>query len=274
MLSQARVRTYLDRIGYDGPLERSLETLRALHRAHVFSVPFENLDIHLGRHMPVDLEHAEAKIVGRNRGGYCYEINPLFHALLTSLGFEASIHAAKLLLRGTGDPFDHVMIVAHLDEDWLVDPGFGRPPPPLGLDREDQGGAGDETGTFQIVRRGEEYVLTGSKAANSRDYEDLFAFEPVPRALDEFGPRSDWTQSSPESVFTKAPFCSMPVDGRRVTISGLNRIESGGGKIERRQISPEERDALLKGVFGIDLGGAELREGTDSNFMPGRSASA
>ena len=270
MLSQARVTAYLERIGHDGPRDVSLETLRALHRAHVLSVPFENLDIHLGRHMPVDVEHAFAKIVEARRGGYCYEINPLFHALLTSLGFDAAIMAARVLLRGPGDIFDHVTVTVHLAGDWLADPGFGRPPPILDLGREDQGGAGDEIGTFRINRRGAEYVLTGSR--DNGDYEDLFGFEPVPRALHEFEARSEWTQSSPESVFTKAPFCSMPVDEGRVTISGLTCIRSGGGEIERRAISPAERDALLKDTFGIDLGGAILGEGTDSNFIPGRSA--
>src|SRR6185295_18386444 len=81
---------YLKRINYTGPLNPSAETLRNLHLAHLLAVPFENLDIHLGR--PIVLEDAALfdKIVERRRGGFCYELNGLFCWLLRELGFEAS----------------------------------------------------------------------------------------------------------------------------------------------------------------------------------------
>lgn len=88
---------YLARIGYEGALTPAIETLRGLHRAHVMTVPFENLDIHLGR--PISLNPADLfrKIVVDRRGGYCFELNGLFTLLLEDVGFAVTRLAARVL---------------------------------------------------------------------------------------------------------------------------------------------------------------------------------
>ena len=87
---------YLDRIGYSGPTEPTAETLVALHRAHMLAVPFENLDIHLGRRNVLDPEHVFDKVVRRRRGGWCFELNGLFALLLETLGYTVTRYAAPL----------------------------------------------------------------------------------------------------------------------------------------------------------------------------------
>jgi N-hydroxyarylamine O-acetyltransferase len=82
---------YLDRIGYTGPRAPMAETLRALHRQHMLTVPFENLDIGLGRKIVLDPERFFDKIVGSGRGGFCYELNGAFASLLTALGFRVDL---------------------------------------------------------------------------------------------------------------------------------------------------------------------------------------
>jgi N-hydroxyarylamine O-acetyltransferase len=118
---------YLGRIGDDGPRDPGVATLTRLHRAHVAAVPFENLDIMLGRGIAVDLPSVQAKLVGRRRGGYCFEHATLFGAVLQRLGFRVD----RLLAR-TGDPLEHprprshmVLRVATGDGPWLADVGFG-----------------------------------------------------------------------------------------------------------------------------------------------------
>ena len=81
------VGAYLERIGYDGPLAPTAETLRRLHVAHLLAVPFENLSIHAGEAVVLDDESLFDKVVRRRRGGFCYELNGLFAALLRSVGF-------------------------------------------------------------------------------------------------------------------------------------------------------------------------------------------
>jgi N-hydroxyarylamine O-acetyltransferase len=266
MLNDAQVQAYLDRIGYNGSLGPSLDNLRALQRAHVFSVPFENLDIHLGQHMPVDVAHAYRKVVDRHRGGFCYELNPLFHALLSTLGYHAKIVSARILLRDDGHPFDHIATVVHLDDDWLVDVGYGRQPPAMRIAPSVE--LSNENGTFKLQYVDGEFVVMGSK--DNGDYEASYGFRLIPRDLREFEERSNWVQTSPDSIFTKAPICTLPVGDGRTTISGLNFIRSRQGEVESRKITPKERIAILWDVFGIDLGDEELQSKSDLSWIPGR----
>jgi N-hydroxyarylamine O-acetyltransferase len=87
---------YLDRIGYKGPRALMAETLHTLHRQHMLRVPFENLDIGLGRKIVLDPERFINKIVGSGRGGFCYELNGAFATLLTALGFRVDLLSARV----------------------------------------------------------------------------------------------------------------------------------------------------------------------------------
>ena len=118
---------YLKRINYTGPLEPSPETLRALQVAHLRTVPFENLSIHAGEPIVLEENALFTKIVERRRGGFCYEANGLFAALLRALGFEVAMLAAGVAKSqgGFGPQFDHMTLMVTLDERWLADVGFG-----------------------------------------------------------------------------------------------------------------------------------------------------
>ena len=127
---------YLQRIGYDGPLDPSHATLAGLHRAHLAAIPFENLDLMLGRGVRVDFDSIQAKLVFANRGGYCYEQGQLFGAVLERLGYQVD----RLLARVGPDgepvrPRTHLTLRVGADAGtWLADVGFGNSPPgPLAL---------------------------------------------------------------------------------------------------------------------------------------------
>ena len=118
---------YLERIGYSGPTRPSLNVLRRLHRRHLLSVPFENLDIRL--HRPIVLSEAAFydKIIKSHRGGFCYELNGSFALLLKRLGFNVSMLSSRVERKGGrfGPDFDHMTLLVQLKEPWLVDVGFG-----------------------------------------------------------------------------------------------------------------------------------------------------
>lgn len=118
---------YLTRIGYEGSVNPSVETLRLLHRAHVLTVPFENLDIHLGRSISLDPSALFRKIVLSRRGGYCFELNGLFALLLEQLGFSVTRLAARVLYGGEGvRPRSHQLLLVQIGESrWIADVGFG-----------------------------------------------------------------------------------------------------------------------------------------------------
>ncbi|PYV26108.1 MAG: hypothetical protein DMG24_07865, partial [Acidobacteria bacterium] len=121
------VRAYLDRVGYHGPIEPTADTLRALHRQHMLNVPFENLDIGLGRKIALDPECFVEKIVHRRRGGFCYELNGAFATLLVALGFRVTLLSARVANdQGVASKeFDHLALQIDLEDRWLADVGFG-----------------------------------------------------------------------------------------------------------------------------------------------------
>src|SRR6516165_9087624 len=130
MLTDDMLAAYLARIGVAGPLVLDAEALRELHQAHLVAVPFENLSIHLGE--PVSLNEADLidKIVGRRRGGFCYELNGAFACLLECLGADVTRVSARVFgdEGRLGPPFDHLALVVRLPDGtgpWLADVGFG-----------------------------------------------------------------------------------------------------------------------------------------------------
>src|SRR5262245_13661791 len=121
------VTAYLKRINYNRSLAPSAETLRQLQLTHLRTVPFENLSIHAHEPIVLDDEALFDKIVGRRRGGFCYEVNGLFAALLRALGFDVTMLSAEVA-NDSGDftqPFDHMTLLIKLEQRWLADVGFG-----------------------------------------------------------------------------------------------------------------------------------------------------
>src|SRR5262245_26488069 len=120
------VAAYLDRIGYRGAVDPTAETMRAIHRAHMLAVPFENLDIALGRPIELSLPAFYDKIVVRRRGGFCYELNGLFGWLLGELGFSVVTLSARVFnAEELGPDYDHMLLLVRLEERWIADVGFG-----------------------------------------------------------------------------------------------------------------------------------------------------
>ena len=166
---------YLQRINYTGPLTRSAETLRQLQVAHLRTVPFENLSIHSGEPIVLDDEALFEKIVHRRRGGFCYELNGLFAALLRALGFEVSMLSAQVAnAEGHyGPDFDHMTLMVTLSDRWLVDVGFGDSfLEPLPLDEQSEQVQRDRS--YRIVREGpswlscsDQTMMSGSRSIAS-----------------------------------------------------------------------------------------------------------
>ena len=118
---------YLERINFRGSLDVNAQTLRELQVAHLLTVPFENLSIHADEPIVLEEEALFDKVVRRRRGGFCYELNGLFAALLRGLGFDVSMLSARVARNDGGftPDYDHMTILVSLDQRWLVDVGFG-----------------------------------------------------------------------------------------------------------------------------------------------------
>jgi N-hydroxyarylamine O-acetyltransferase len=247
-MSPDEAAAYLARIGRTGPVEPSLAALADLQAAHLLTVPFENLDIHLG--VPIDLAEPALhdKIVRRRRGGFCYELNGLFAALLRQLGFQVTLLAARVHgPRGLGPPYDHLALRVDLAEPWLVDVGYGRfnrHPLRLGSRAEQA----DPHGTF-LIRDADHGDL--DVARNGRPE---YLIETRPRDLVDFAATCWYQQSSPASHFTRSLVCTLTTVDGQVTLSGRKLIEtSGDTRAERELDSAAEVLDLYRTVFGIEL---------------------
>jgi N-hydroxyarylamine O-acetyltransferase len=118
---------YLERIGYEGPVEPTLEVLDALQLAHATTIPFENLDILLGRPIRLDLPSLQGKLVRDRRGGYCFEHNRLFAAALEAAGFGVTRLGARVRFGARSvTARTHMALLVETDgEVRLSDVGFG-----------------------------------------------------------------------------------------------------------------------------------------------------
>ncbi|HRB14595.1 MAG TPA: arylamine N-acetyltransferase [Nitrospira sp.] len=243
---------YLARIGYQGSVVPSMETLRGLHLAHVLTVPFENLDIHLGRPISLDPSDLFRKIVISRRGGYCFELNGLFALLLEELGFVVTRLAARVLY-GTEDvrPRSHQVLLVHLDgERWLVDVGFGgqglREPFLLvaGLEHRQ----GPDQFRLATDERGEHVLQCHIEKA----WTNLYSFTLDPWLPVDYQFANYYHSHAPESPFVQRWMCTMPtLNGRKIFTEKLLKVRGPEGVHKLHVTSEVECKQLLQEHFGL-----------------------
>lgn len=246
------VNAYLARIGYQGPTAPIPETLRSIHRAHMMAVPFENLDIAAGRKIVIDEEAFFRKIIEQRRGGFCYELNGAFAALLRSLGFRVTLLSARAVGKTgiEGPEFDHLCLRVDLDDPWLADVGFGDcflEPPRLQTGVEQL----DPAGKFRIAATGERLQL---EKAMPDGWKKQYSFTLKSHRLAEFSGMCHYHQTSRDSPFTQKSICSRATEDGRITVADMKLIATrNGARSERVLISKEERKVALREHFGIIL---------------------
>jgi N-hydroxyarylamine O-acetyltransferase len=246
---------YLSRIAYHGSRRPDLDTLTAVHRAHLTAISYENLDIHLDRVLSLDITHIYDKIVRRGRGGWCYEMNSLLAWALRELGFDVTMLAAAVAPVTDEDRqhLDHMAVRVMLDEPWLLDAGFGNAflePLPL---REGQ--YQQAYHTFQLWRNGDYWGFTNHVHGGPG-----FEFLLQPRTIEEYGPRCTFLQSSPESPFVRRTVCHrLREDYSIVSLRGLvlTTVNADGKTQEAIETLEGYTEALTK-LFLLRLSDEEI----------------
>ncbi|MEU2771587.1 arylamine N-acetyltransferase [Streptomyces sp. NPDC007162] len=276
-VDSARIDAYLRRLGTARPARPTAEALRELHLRHLLAVPFENLSIHLGEEIVLEEDRLLDKVVGAGRGGFCYELNGAFAALLTALGFRVTPLAGRVYGEEgrLGVPYGHLALrVRTVDGgEWLADVGFGTHSHyPLAF--AERGEQADPGGTFRITAAGPDAAgVSGAGGAAGggpdalrdgasgdldvlRDGRPEYRLEVRPRVLGDFTAGAWWHSTSPASHFTQSLVCSrVTEDGGRVTLGGRTlTVTAGDGTREVRELG---RDEEVLGVyrerFGIAL---------------------
>ncbi|MET3528628.1 arylamine N-acetyltransferase family protein [Phenylobacterium koreense] len=246
-----QVQAYLDRVGFVGSPRADLESLRALHRAHLRAVPYENFDVLLGRPMTLTPEAAFDKIVGARRGGWCYEMNGLFAAVLREIGFTVTEMAGAVTRgeRGELSHGNHLVLRVDLDRPYLADVGFGdgtQEPLPLKLGPHRCAGY-----NFRLEKLPDGWLRFHNHTFGGAPYFD-FRDEPADRA--QLARTCQWLATSPESVFTQTAlaFRHGP-DGVASLLGRTLRKVRPGGRESHLIGSQDEFVQVLEEVFDLHV---------------------
>jgi N-hydroxyarylamine O-acetyltransferase len=243
---------YLQRINYTGEMTPDLATLGRLQHAHLLTVPFENLDIGLGCPIVLDEAALVRKIVAARRGGFCYEANGAFAALLRALGFRVTLLSAGVAHKdgGFGPAFDHLTLLVQLNEPWLVDVGFGETfRSPLRL--QDGLVQMQPMGRYRLDHADGQWVLWQYEEAG---WQPQYRFDLDAHDLADFSAMCHYHQTSPDSHFTRQRICTLATPDGRITLSDMRLIVTAGGTRQERLLADDaEYHAALRRYFGIVL---------------------
>ena len=245
---------YLNRIGWSGPLEPTLPSLTALMRAHMARIPFENLDVLLGRGIRIDLDSVYAKLVDAKRGGYCYEHSTLFCAVLQHAGFAPSLHSARVIMLTprSASPRTHMFLSLKIDEQtFVLDPGFGGHGPLVPVPLIENCDVRDGADVHRLVRRDGEWMLEARMAGAMMPLwmSTLETESPI-----DFVMANHFTATWPESPFVQRLMLRALTKDGRVSVMNRDVTIARGETVETTQIADRAAlRALLAGDFGIDL---------------------
>lgn len=252
---------YCARIGYDGPREPTLSALRAIVLDHARAIPFENLDVLLGREIRLDAAALADKLVARRRGGYCFEHNLLLLAALRRFGFHAGGLAARVLWgqpAGFVGPRTHMLLAVDLSEGpHIADVGFGgmTPTAPLAL----QAGMAQATPheSFRLLAAEDAFTL---EAQRGGAWQSLYHFTLEPQEAIDYEVANWFTSTHPQSLFRNHLLAARTTaDGHHTLFDDRFAVRRGDGASQRRQIRDgADLARALEEHFGIALSAAEL----------------
>ena len=248
------LKQYLTRIGYRGPVEPTLAVLTAIHRAHLLAIPYENLDIHLGRPLTLDRAAIFRKLVLERRGGWCFEMNGLLAAALEAIGFSVRLLSGTVGRETGGDANEgnHLVLLVELDRPYLADVGFGDgflEPLPLEPGRFRRGFL--EVG---LERHGDRWIFRNHPWGGAPSFD--FTLEP--RRSSDFERQCHELQTSPRSGFVRSTVCQRFLPDGLVTLrSASYRRVTARGVDDRVLDSAEEFERVVREEFRLNL--PELR---------------
>jgi N-hydroxyarylamine O-acetyltransferase len=247
---------YFARIGYTGSRAPTLATLHALQFAHVCAVPFENLDVLLGRGIRIDLPSIEEKLVRQKRGGYCFEQNTLFAAVLRALGFGVTPLSARVRWQVPAEvstPLTHMLLLVEAEGRRVIaDVGFGSMSlsAPLLLDDENEQATPHEP--RRLLRRG---PLVVHQARLGDEWSDVYHFTLEPQLPIDYELANWFTSTHPQSRFVQNLAVSRAEPDRRHTL--LNRefaTRHRDGRVEKRALAgADELLAVLAEYFHLQF---------------------
>lgn len=260
-------RLYLQRLGYASPPPPTLQTLQELQLRHVCTFAFESLSTLMHAPVPIDLPSVEHKLLHEGRGGYCYELNQLFLALLQELGFDARGITGRVVIGGPPDAHTgrtHRLSLVTLDGvRYITDVGFGGmvPSSPLQLDTDAPQATAHEP--YRLTLNQGSYTLW---AQVGEEWRGLYVFDLQTQANIDYEIGNWYVSTHPGSPFVGQLKAALLAPGKRHTLANaryaLHYLDQPSEK--RTLKSADELLGLLRDTFGIRLPDQpELREAVE-----------
>jgi N-hydroxyarylamine O-acetyltransferase len=255
MRAEIDIDAYFERIGFAGKPHPDRDTLNELHLLHPIAIPFENLSTLLRAPIPLELPSLEHKLVKSRRGGYCFEQNRLFAAVLTALGFDVACHAARVVWGRREGPLGartHMLLRVRVGAETLLsDVGFGglTLTGPLRLEPDVEQRTPHDT--FRLVFRDGEYELQAGVDSNWRA---MYRFDLQPQLPIDFDVLNHFVSTHPTSHFLTTLMAARRTANGRYALTNNELSEyREGQKLQRRLGSADEIEQALSGLFEIVL---------------------
>ncbi|MBO1112401.1 arylamine N-acetyltransferase family protein [Bordetella petrii] len=248
---------YFARIGLPGaPAAPARDALQALVLHHTQAIPFENLNPFAGLPVSLELADVQRKLVRGQRGGYCYEHNLLFGAVLRSLGLPVDDLSARVLWNRPDDaitPRSHMLLAVRLDDEpCIVDVGFGGSTP-TGVLRL-QAGVAQNTphGLFRLLRDADTWRLQSSMQG---EWRSLYRFDLQPAYRVDYEVSNYYLSTHPDSHFVTRLVAARPTPRGRLALINRDYTEYGldGSATRRQLVGTAEIRAVLHDAFGLAL---------------------
>ncbi|KAL2761858.1 arylamine N-acetyltransferase 2 [Daubentonia madagascariensis] len=273
------IEAYFERIGYKNSRKKlDLETLTDILQHQIRAIPFENLNMHCGQAMELDLQTIFDQVVRRNRGGWCLQVNHLLYWALSTIGFETTMlggYVYNTPAKKYSSGMIHLLLQVTIDgRKYIVDAGFGRSYQmwqPLELiSGKDQPQVPcvfrlrEESGIWYLdqIRR-EQYIpneeFLNSDLLEKNKYRKIYSFTLEPRTIEDFESMNTYLQESPASVFTSKSFCSLQTPEGVHCLVGFTltsrrfSYKENIDLVEFKTLDEEEIEEVLKNIFNISL---------------------
>lgn len=244
-----KLEAYLNRIGHQGPVRPDIDCLRKVHLGQVLSVPYENIDVQLGHPLDQDIERIFHKVVVKQRGGWCFELNGLLGWALREIGFDVQRVSAGIRRDERGDEAfgNHLILLVRLEQTYLADHGMGdglRQPIPLVLGEHPQGNL-----TFHLEKTQDNFWRFRNHALA---YPPNFDFKETPADEALIAAKNSALQVAPESVFVQNLICQIMEHENVTCLTGrVLRHNSSAGVRKTMLNSSADLEQTLSKVFGI-----------------------
>ena len=254
VMSRFTLESYFRRTGFQGVARPTLSCVAEMMRCQLLSVPFENLDIQAGTIISLDPDDIAQKILERQRGGYCFEVNGLFAMALDALHIRYFFIAARPLTQhNVKKPKTHMAVVVQFDDgQWLCDCGFGgyglRAPIRLGVPDTEVCQDGE---LFMLSQLNDNETVLKTKIRDV--WQAQYAFDLAPQAWGDFELANYYSSTHHDSLFVRKLLVVLCTPtGRKILFGNALKIVENGQQV-KHQITPEHRAETLRREFGLVL---------------------